>query len=168
IIQLKLRIGGSEGSITDDPYVIVGSTRIDYLASSGIPVQEMIGGGVRIKAIIFKNTSSTFSAEKKITYQYKDENNINLSSGVIDAKQDKLERNYTLNTSKYLFATEFNNPSSFSGRQIKYDVTEKGVNVDLTQGSYVGYRSVKISEENNGYSIYSFTSPYDYPSAMES
>ncbi|OUS03339.1 hypothetical protein A9Q86_00025 [Flavobacteriales bacterium 33_180_T64] len=153
---------------------IVVTTIVDYLDGNSNPAVEMIGGGVRIKDIIFKNNSSASTYEKKITYEYPNEqisgglNNLATSSGTIDSKQDRLERNYTHNVTKRLFNLPVNNPGGFLPRVIQYKVREKGVNVELSQGSYVGYRHVKVSEENNGYSTYSYTSAYDYPSASSS
>ena len=171
VYQLKFRYGGSGGVILNEIFDIHGTTSIDYVVADLNPDQEMIGGGVRIKEITFNDTPTTLTAEKKITYSYNQPGTGGLgavlpSSGVIDAKEDILERSYVHHTKKYLFGTEYNSPTSFTGKTVTYQVIEKGVNVDLSQGSYVGYRNVKVSETNNGYTRYSFTSAYDFPSGI--
>lgn len=135
------------------------------------PQIEMIGGGVRIREILFKTSSTATESAKKILYEYGKEiipgqlNGPGTSSGVIDSKQDRLGRNYTHSVKKMLFDGPNNQTANFWGRLVTYSVREEGVNVDLSQGSYVGYRHVKVSEEGNGYSSYTYTSAYDYPSA---
>ena len=162
--QLELRLSGN---ITNDSYVVAGDTTIDYITAVTNPDQEMIGGGVRIREIRFKDKLTDLFPKKSIKYAYKDETNDSLSSGVIDSKADRLQRQYLLNTNRWTFADAGEVATSFIVRNIKYDVIEKAVNVELTQGSYVGYRHVKAYETGNGFSTYSYTSPYDYPSHFQ-
>ncbi|WP_323787685.1 RHS repeat domain-containing protein [Psychroserpens sp.] len=168
--NLILRLGGAGSNILNESFIIEGTTGIDYVDANSNIDQEMIGGGVRIKDIIFKESISSNDHLKKVTYQYVNDqvigglNGNESSSGTIDAKQDRLGRNYTHSVKKHLFSTVGNSPGSFLPRIVEYSVRQEGVNVELSQGSYVGYRSVKVSEENNGHTMYAFTSPFDYPS----
>ena len=152
-------------NLNANTYQISGDFEVTYSTAVQTLDQEMIGGGVRIKEILFKNALSSADNEKKIVFEYNDESNSNLSSGVVDAKADRLVRTYQKNTDREVFGNIENICNSLLPQTIQYEVVEKGVNVELSQGSYVGYRHVKVYEENNGYSTYSYTSPYDYPSA---
>ena len=151
------------GNLNTNTYSITGDYQVNYMNAAASPKQEMIGGGVRIKEILFKNDNLTQVAEKRIQFEYNEESNSNISSGVVDALADRLERKYTKSTTRLLFANSTNVCSSLSAKNVNYEITEKAVSVELSQGSYVGYRHVKVFETGNGYSTYSYTSPYDYP-----
>ena len=161
-------------NFTTANYIIKGDFRVTYSQIIANPKQEMIGGGVRIKEIRFMDNTLTRDPAKRIIYEYNDEVNNNLSSGVVDTKADRLERRYTKNTFRTLFDSSLNNCSSFNPQVVLYDVSEKTVNVELSQGGYVGYKFVKVINsfdtnqqglnQNAGYSTYSYTSPSDYPS----
>jgi hypothetical protein len=137
-------------------------------AGTSITTQEMLGGGVRIKSIKFKESATSPDA-KNIIYEYKLENDSNKSSGVIDAKQDQPTRNYNINISRIL-VDEFETLSTIS---VPYSVKQWGanMNVQMTKGNYVAYQHVKVSQvestlnglENNGYSKYDYTSSYEHP-----
>ncbi len=151
--------------ILADPYSISGNITINYQEEAAQLDQEMIGGGVRIKDVIFKNDASG-PDQKKITYTYNDETNASVSSGVLDTPSfyKGFERRYSLNKTHYLFRRQFNISSEFEPATATYSIVETGLNIELSQGNYVGYRHVKMSEQGNGYSTFSFTSPYEYPS----
>lgn len=148
-------------------YQIAGDFRVNYTSISSNLREEMIGGGVRIKEITFKDSQTSLTNEKKIRFEYNDEDNPIKSSGVVDSKSDRLERVYLSNKSRYLFANVINFCGSLAPRVVQYQVREKRVNAELTQGSYVGYRFVKVYETGNGYTSYNYTSPYDFPAAPE-
>lgn len=152
-------------NLTTADYTIKGDFRVTYSQLIANPKQEMIGGGVRIKEIRFMDNLLVRKPVKRITYEYNAQTNDSLSSGVIDSNGDRLERTYLKDTDRYLFGTSDNSCGAFISTNIKYAVIEKGVNVEFSQGSYVGYRHVKAYETGNGSSTYSYTSPYDYPSA---
>ncbi|GGI57149.1 hypothetical protein GCM10011444_14580 [Winogradskyella haliclonae] len=135
-------------------YQIAGDYRVTYLEQSLQPREEMIGGGVRIKSVSFKDTPNTTA--KTTNYYYEDEQNNLKSSGVIDAELDRLTRNYTL-------SQNYVNLENGDG-YVTYDVMERGNRAQLSQGEYVGYRSVKVSETGNGYTIYNHTSAFESPS----
>ncbi|MDG5490641.1 RHS repeat domain-containing protein [Psychroserpens sp. SPM9] len=151
-------------NLNANTYQISGDFEVVYSDQSQNVEQAMIGGGVRIKEILFKNAIDSQLNDKKIKFEYLDESNSSLSSGVVDAKADRLVRTYQKNTSRHVFGNIENICHSLLPQTIQYEVIEKGVNVELSQGSYVGYRHVKVYEENNGSTTYSYTSPYDYPS----
>ena len=123
--------------------------------------QTLLGGGVRIKEVLFKDDRNGAGPSKRLTYSYDDQGDPDLSSGVIDSKGGELQKEYTLYSQKFLFTSHEN--TYFAGNEIEYLITEKGADAQLTQGSYVGYRNVKVREEGNGYEIYTFTSPKEYP-----
>ena len=45
-----------------------------------------------------------------------------------------------------------------------FTVETDQINSELTQGQYVGYKTVRVSETRNGYTVYTHTSPQDYAS----
>lgn len=156
----------SAGNLLLDRYQITGDYRVSFTKEKANLKQEMIGGGVRIKEVRFKDNSNALNYSKKLIYSYQKENNSALSSGVVDSKADKLERKYIKTTSRHLFGNEINACGSFLLRNVTYQVTENSYNVELSQGSYVGYEHVKVLEQGNGYKTYSYTSPALYPSAL--
>ncbi len=124
------------------------------------------GGGVRIKEILFKNDPlDLVNNERRFIFDYTDETDTTKSSGVIDSDYYRLTRTYDYSTYGATCPSDFGS----SGTPLKSDyvVTETGVRAQLTQGGYVGYRHVKVSESGNGYNTYSFTSAYDFPSPSE-
>ncbi len=156
--QLKLIPSGSN---TLDPHTVSGSVRLDYGIQNATVSESLLGGGVRIKEIVFKDV---LTEARKILYDYSDPTNSNKSSGAVDSRQGNLSKDYPFQTKKKLFSTTENIPAAFGNNTITYDIKTKGANAQLTKGSYIGYKNVKVSEENNGYSLYTYTTPQDYPS----
>ncbi|MCK8479024.1 DUF6443 domain-containing protein [Psychroserpens algicola] len=121
------------------------------------------GGGVRIKDIIFNDENGNDA--KKTSYYYNEINtgplgnvgqpNPNLSSGTIDGSLSGLLREYELLTNPYL-CTPSNGP--------RYKVRAKIPTTQLTKGSYVGYKTVRVSESQNGSRVMEYTTARDYPS----
>ncbi|WP_157957304.1 RHS repeat domain-containing protein [Winogradskyella tangerina] len=127
------------------------------------PIDKFVfAGGFRVEQVIFKNDPLSAEVERRIIVNYDDENDSDMSSGVLDSEYYRLFRSYKLKS----FSDSC--PESFgsSGNPVKseYEVTEKGTRVQATQGGYVGYRHVKVFETGNGYTTYNYTSAYDYPS----
>ncbi len=149
-------------------FTVIGDFQVFYRNTITNPRQEMIGGGVRIKSIKFKDSLTATTNEKQLNYSYNDKDNTDLSSGVVDSQSDKLIKNYVKNTTKALYANLGTGCSSFGDINVKYNVRAKLANVALTQGNYIGYRQVKVFEQNNGFKTYAYTSPYDYPSHPDS
>ena len=126
--------------------------------------EEAIGGGPRIKTIRFNDLNTPLSAERTIDYAYHDPQLPNRSSGSADAKLGSLSRKYSILVSRFLFGTQGNVAGAFFGRSLRYDVDIKGHTAQLTQGGYIGYKHVTVSESGNGKKVYSYTSPQDFPS----
>jgi YD repeat-containing protein len=152
------------GAPTFDTYSVQGTARLDYVNQNSTVSEYLIGGGVRIKEIAFKEGASV---KKKISYDYSDPSNANKSSGAVDSRLGNMTKNYEVTPKKYLFNHQENIAGLFTPRFVTYTVESKGVNAQLTKGGYVGYGHVKVSEQNNGYSTYSYTTAKDYPSPSE-
>ncbi len=118
------------------------------------------GGGPRIKEIMFTDHKNT---ERKWTYSYDDINNSGFSSGVIDGKFESYIPNYSLSVNRYLLLTA----ASMAQRTVYYDVKADQANVKMTNGSYVGYKNVRVSEPGKGFTEYRFSSPYSHTSNDE-
>lgn len=98
------------------------------------------------------------------------------SNGTIDGSHT-INKNYVIKDNRYLFNHYENNSNSvYDEYTIAYKVTINEPVVFLTKGSFVGYRSVKVSEGENtiaedaveiyhpkGYTKYEYTSAYDDP-----
>ncbi len=127
------------------------------------------GGGVRIKSIVFKDDDQVNTLpSRKISYDYRDVGDFDMSSGAIDGDINGLNLSYTEEFKKHLFNNEFTCVSSnIITPTLYFNVFTKGLNVELTQGSYVGYKTVSVSEEDNGFTRYTFTSPQDYANQTE-
>ncbi len=149
---------------TFDPHTVSGSVRLDYAIQNATVSESLLGGGVRIKEIKFKDG---LNEAKKISYDYNDASNSNKSSGSVDGRLGNLSKEYTQTTFKSLFNGATNSPLGFGGKLTTYEITSKGVNAQLSKGSYIGYKTVKVSQENNGYSTYSYTNAQDYPSPAQ-
>ncbi|WP_299272473.1 hypothetical protein [uncultured Psychroserpens sp.] len=150
-------------------YTVSGNIEIDYIKKrkNFTPREEMIGGGVRIKNIAFRDSIvDPSSPVKNINYVYDDEANTLRSSGVIDAELDRLTRKY-IHTANNFVAAAPNYTSPGASTPVKYEITEVGVRAQLSQGEYVGYRQVKVYETGNGYTIYNHTSAYEFPSPSD-
>jgi len=151
--------------LTLDPFYVQGTARLDYTVQNSTVSEFLTGGGVRIKEILFKDG---FSIQKKVSYDYSDPQNPNKSSGTVDSQLGNMTNEYTVSYRKYLFSGNENIAGAFFPRYITYHVKTKGANAKLTQGGYVGYKSVKVSEQNNGYSRFTYTTAQDYPSPLNS
>ena len=151
-----------------DIYSVIGSFKLDYKSMTQSLKEEMIGGGVRIKTIKFKDNDKSTTYERIIRFEYNDEHNLDLSSGVIDSKADRLIKNYKKTLNRTLFwGIDECLFGGFFERNVTYQVRQKQVNLDLTQSSYVGYRHIKVFETNNGYKTYSYTSPFEYYNELD-
>ncbi|MEX0273995.1 MAG: hypothetical protein AB3N16_06430, partial [Flavobacteriaceae bacterium] len=147
-----------------NPYNAEGQALLYYTSEiTGIIQQKALGGGLRIKEIAFNDLSSPTIHERKIFYDYSEEGYPTRSSGSVDTKIGLLNE-YEFTTTKYLFGGTTNVAGAFSGKNVTYKVGSKGNYAQLTNGGYVGYKTVTVSEAGNGKEVYSFTSPQDFPS----
>ncbi len=130
--------------------------------------QFVYGGGVRIQQILFKDSNSDdIAPSKKINFSYKDPNDRYSSSGAIDGSINGLFKNYEQNYKRHLFKlTEVGCQHYYNLLiyNIKFLSTSKNSNIHTTQGQYVGYKTVDVIEQGNGFSRYTFTSAQDYAS----
>ncbi|OUR98416.1 hypothetical protein A9Q86_15340 [Flavobacteriales bacterium 33_180_T64] len=128
------------------------------------------GGGVRIKEIRFNDNNTATIPSRKISYDYTDTTDDTMSSGGIDGDLEGLLKEYNVETERYIFngpRSDGYHPYNMAGRDIHYTVRTEALNVELTQGNYVGYKTVNVSEEDNGFTRYTFTSPQDYASPSD-
>lgn len=132
-----------------------------YTGDELLPNQNTLGGGIRIKNVLFKE--DTGAVQKKVSYTYIDPSSTNRSSGVVDGIYGNLTKKYTTTLTKYLY-TGSETSSNFIATNTTYDVESKEPNVQLTKGGYVGYEYVQMFEDNNGETRYAFTTAKDYPS----
>lgn len=123
------------------------------------------GGGVRIKEVLFKDPELDSQApQRRFLYDYSDPQDPLRSTGVVDSKLGNLAKNYRVQTNDYLFPSTDNfDLDTFT---LSYLVRTQGVNAQMTKGGYVGYRSVKVSQEGNGHTLFNYTSPFDHPSPV--
>jgi len=156
ILELKF-----VGPVSLDPNAVTGSVRLDYGVQNNTVSESLLGGGVRIKEITFKDGLNDV---RKISYDYNEPSNLNKSSGAVDSRQGNLSKDYLFETKKKLFTGAVNSAGSLVNTTTTYHIKSKGANAQLTKGSYIGYKYVKVSEEDNGYSLYSYTTPQDAPS----
>ena len=130
------------------------------------------GGGVRIKDIVFKDSSlPRTEPSRKISYSYREPNDKTKSSGAIDGDITGMRKKYQKREQEYLFLVTDVRPD-FYGCYYEpclpgggfFTVETDQINSELTQGQYVGYKTVRVSETRNGYTVYTHTSPQDYAS----
>lgn len=137
-----------------DIYTITGDIRIRHKSKRSPLNWYLYGGGSRIKEVLFKDGSDT---KRRFTYDYSDLSDPTRSSGAVDGLLGSLARRYNMSTSKMIKISS--DASTVTDATIHYEVFEKGTNAELTKGGYVGYQSVKVREEGNGYTIYHYDSP---------
>lgn len=155
-------------TLNADTYEITGHIRIYYFDKHNTLLQFLYGGGLRIKEIAFYDRDGLVIPERKFTYYYMDPADPSKSAGAVDGVLGNLSQDYTRDVKRYLFNTEENSYGGFDARWIKYRIVSQQANAGLTNGSYVGYRTVKKVESGNGFVQYAYTSPVDYPTTIES
>ena len=153
--------------LTLDPYSVTTLAKLYYGAASSSIKEYLLGGGVRIKEVIFRDDANPTAIQKKVSYSYAEPDDADKSSGSIDGRIGNLTKSYELTETKYLFSTSDNRISTFSPTNVTYQVTSKEPNTQLTQGNYVGYKTVSMFEDNLGKSVFTFTSPRDFSSPVE-
>lgn len=144
-------------------YPTGGYTSLDYeLNSFKINNHELQGGGLRVK----QQKISDGNSIRTIKYQYTLPDGS--SSGAISNMPKFIDFDYNVNNNAPLVAplpntltgTQFN--SWFSLMKSNYPKQ----NIELTNGSFIGYSRVKVFEENNGYTIFDYTSPTSFPNTQ--
>ncbi|MGB5982066.1 MAG: hypothetical protein WBG46_07975 [Nonlabens sp.] len=152
-------LGGNAGG----PHSISGKYLLVYHQLSSDPLPYLKGGGVRIKTVDFTDQNQT-QVSKEYTYQMPD---TSYSSGIVDGDYRKMKLSYTILQQRFLH--EFEPPYIQGGdvsplpNDVFYEITQNSLFNILTKGSYVGYKHVKVSETNKGYSQYTYSSPMEFP-----
>ncbi|RZN79965.1 MAG: hypothetical protein EVB11_12040, partial [Winogradskyella sp.] len=124
------------------------------------------GGGVRIKSVVFKDDPLDTQNQREITYDYSEDGTQNKSSGSIDGLLTGLVKTHTKTVSRYLLPEACPLNASMNAISFLFEIKTQGLNVELTQGQYVGYKTVNMSEQNKGYSKFTYTSAQDYHSPL--
>uniref|UniRef100_UPI00404A79BE hypothetical protein n=1 Tax=Gelidibacter sp. TaxID=2018083 RepID=UPI00404A79BE len=157
---IELKVQPVELTPTGDDVVNV-DVNIYYTFFSLIS-RAMLGGGVRIKDISFRDQEGNI--QKKISYNYDDPNSTPaLSSGSFEYYPES--QTYTKwKTHAFLdgilcqenYQVNLRNPTN-----VRYEVTRdrNEVLTSNTKGNYVGYKYVTISETGNGKEQLEFVSP---------
>ncbi|WP_299627678.1 RHS repeat domain-containing protein [uncultured Tenacibaculum sp.] len=171
LFSLSLNSGTSILGITKSlpSNILAVNTRVYYKSYKSNLERFIFGGGVRIKTIHLKAEPLALESDKTINFEYKNAKNGSESSGVIDGFFTK-QRAYSVNKTHifgYYTGPVATNVLGFSAEPIvvSYDITEYLNNpyISLTQGADVGYEKVFVSELNNGYSEYEYTSAKTFP-----
>ncbi|WP_407428035.1 hypothetical protein, partial [Arcticibacter sp.] len=133
---------------------------------------ENIAGGLRIKRKTDKGNAGSPAMVTDYGYRLHDSggDEVNTSSGVILTKPDHYYTrlfNYSTGGGACNGCGLFSVSGCYQQTMQVYAVFNIDSDVPLplgsTQGSHIGYREVRVSRSGNGYSIYKYTSPYDYP-----
>lgn len=116
---------------------------------------EIEGGGLRVK----EQKISEGINSRTLKFDYKTTNNT--TSGAIVNMPKFIDFIYSgpfqSSIPNNLTTTQFN--SWF--QLLKFNYAKS--NIELTNGAYIGYSRVKVFEENNGYTVYNYTSPNTFP-----
>ncbi len=151
-----------------DPVVVTGEFHIKYSQLNTTNFSEFLkGGGVRIKEVRFKDHPNTPAVARRISYDYSEPTNSNTSSGVVDHISGSMKNKYRIGVNKFLFRMQENVAGAFYPTRTFYDVETTGTRVQLTRGGYVGYKNVKVSQTNLGYTLYQYTTAQDYPTPSQ-
>jgi hypothetical protein len=152
------------GTLNKITYPTGGYTVFDFEANTfttNIPVSaDQIVGGLRIKTI---SNYDPVTAQTNVTnYSYQTQGT-NLSSGILYGKPTYIQifRNDILKRTNFLGNAAgngcwtFNSANTVEGQVYIY--SDNPVRpMETTQGSLIGYSEVKVSQTNNGYTIYRF------------
>jgi hypothetical protein len=147
-------------------------------------IQELFGGGFRVKAINYvesynlSNHPSNIVKSMQYRYLHPDGNSINKrSSGSLLFPKPLYEYQNKRRFKRHGFrgcgfdigdgenGYANNTYVTYYDPILEYNVKTSFDNVQTitTQGSFVGYQYVQVFEENNGVSEYTYTSPIDFP-----
>jgi hypothetical protein len=123
-----------------------GSTTLEYeLNSFNYLGTDVDGGGLRILSQSIFNDDGIL--QKKLSYNY------NLPNGRTSGTILRLPKS----------TIDFKIDAGIAPNWTYYTYQDLNTRQELTDGSYVGYSSVKISEQNNGYTINEYSSPSNFP-----
>ncbi|WP_299117812.1 RHS repeat protein [uncultured Winogradskyella sp.] len=121
------------------------------------------GGGVRIKSIKFKDDPNDNSSAREFNYDYKDDLDITKSSGSIDGLLTGLVRNYNQKITRHLLPEECPIDDYNTGPlTFEFAMETESLNIQITKGQYVGYKTITVEQTGNGYTKYTHTSAQDH------
>jgi YD repeat-containing protein len=145
----------------ENPYA---SIQADFYTSTNNKILKMSAGGVRIKSI--KNYPSVISSGFEIKrFFYSLESNQQKSSGTISYYPSL----YFQNISRYVPFTAGSSISELVCERLAR-IANNRFTIGNTQGSHIGYREVRVekgsSNHENGYTVYKYTSPFEYPDGI--
>ncbi len=173
------------------------SARVTYKTFKENFDHTMHGGGLRIKSVTFRDIDNSIKRQYKYVYTQEEVDTRGMpgqtgytSTGSIDGFLTNI-REYEEHIPYALLqwlgfqSTEgielypwvaTSNPSTGNTMVVApykvtpiFDVKEyiNSVNVSMTKNNYVGYRKVSVTEQNNGRTVYEYTSPTDFPTYHE-
>jgi len=120
------------------------------------------GGGVRVQKIEYTDHSDTDIIRTK-RYNYQNPDDATISSGSFAFPFPKYYYSQMVNTA-LINATSSTCPSySVFNLEYKTYTNYNNRNPLKTKGSDIGYRYVRVSEDQNGWVLKKFTSPIDFP-----
>lgn len=137
-------------------YPTGGYTSFEYeLNRFQITNVEIEGGGLRVK----EQKISDGINSRTLKFDYKNTNNT--TSGAVVNMPKFIDFSYSgpyqASIPNNLTPTQFNTWFQL----LKFNYAKS--NIELTNGAYIGYSRVKVFEENNGYTVYNYTSPNTFP-----
>jgi len=143
-------------------FEINGNIKVYYADKHETLLQYLYGGGLRIKEIRFKDTEASPNYLRRFEYAYQDASNPLESSGAVDGLLGNLSNDYEFYHYRLLYSTPDEFCNDLTSTKVRYRITTKGPNAQLTKGGYVGYKNVEVAEVGNGKTVYTYTSPEDY------
>ncbi|NER16779.1 RHS repeat protein [Spongiivirga citrea] len=163
----SLSMSITEPFIPNTNDTVTAQVSLRYRDLNSGPLKEFLyGGGLRIKQVLFKDFDG--SLQRSMDYTY-DEGNSNTSSGAIDGFLKNKVRIYQKAYPTYL-AIQYDGSlgGNYIGNTIgiTYEIIDRSnaVHLQATKGQYIGYKTVTMSEFNKGKTVFTYTSPQDFPS----
>ncbi|WP_417368072.1 hypothetical protein [Flavobacterium beibuense] len=172
-----------------DAQYIVARATVNYasLKSGTAYTRALLAGGVRIKQINLRDNETTTDAERTFNYYYnvpvdidfntegvqtvmpEDEASVSpfpfggqpaISSGALDSRNGGYKCKYGYTEFAFL---KYPTSGQCNEVYITYDVDTNEPHFELTKGSSVGYKYVRVREEGNGYKMFTYKTAMDEP-----
>jgi YD repeat-containing protein len=141
-------------------YPTGGYTTLDYeLNSYQLNGYEVQGGGLRVK----EQKISDGTTERTLKFDYTKADGT--SSGALTCPAKYINFDYNLSKNAPLVSAL---PSDLTQTQFEtwftlYKTNFPKQNIELTEGSFIGYSRVKVYEMGKGYTLYEYTNPSSHP-----
>ena len=120
------------------------------------------GGGVRIKRILFKDDPSDTDNQRQFIFNYDEFDSQNTSTGSVDGLLTGITKTYERTLTRFFLPETCAINANAIPVSFDFEISTRGLNAELTQGQYVGYKKVKVNERYNGYTFYNYTSAQDH------